>query len=213
MDANLKKANKLKIEKVIKNLTRRNMTGYYCETSEEAIEQIMALTPEGSVVSWGGSVTLDQLGVKEKFKEGPYEVNDPNVLSDAAENFEAKRQALLSDVYLMSTNAITMDGELVNIDGRGNRVAAMVFGPNKVIIVAGANKIVYDEKDAVDRIKNDACPPNCLRLGRTTPCAVEGKCGNCLNKGNTICCHTVTTRFSFVEDRIHVILINENLGY
>jgi len=213
MDVNVKKANKVKIEKVIKKLAARNMTGYYCETIEDAVAQVLDLIPEGSKVSWGGSVTLDQTGIREAIKAGPYDVNDPNVLPTPAEATEAKRQALLSDVYLTSTNAITMDGELVNIDGRGNRVAAIAFGPNKVIVVTGANKIVFDESDAIDRIKNDACPPNCLRLGLTTPCSVEGKCGNCLSKGNTICCHTVTTRYSFVEDRIHIVFINENLGY
>lgn len=213
MDANLKKANKIKIEKIIKKLALRNMTGYYCETAADAVEQIRALIPEGVEVSWGGSVTLDQIGIKDVLKSGNYNVLDPMSVSDPAEGLQARRKSLMSDVFLTSTNAITMDGELVNIDGRGNRVAAMIFGPEKVIVVAGANKIVFDESDAVDRIKNDACPANCLRLDRKTPCAIEGKCGNCLSKGNTICGHTVTTRFSFIDDRIHVVLINENLGY
>ena len=106
-----------------------------------------------------------------------------------------------------------MDGELVNIDGVGNRVAAMCFGPNKVIVVAGANKIVENEEAAIARIKTDACPPNCIRLDKQTPCALTGKCGQCLTPGQTICSYTVTTRFNSIPDRVHVILVNEVLGY
>lgn len=213
MDTNVRKANELRINTVIKNLEKRNMKGYYCETIEEAAQQVKALIPEGAEVAWGGSLTLDQIGIKPILKDGNYNVNDPMSYADPLEGREARRQALLSDVFLTSTNAVTLDGELVNIDGVGNRVAAMVFGPKKVIVVAGANKIVFDEADAVDRIKCDACPPNVTRLGRKTPCAVTGKCAECLISGQTICSYTVTTRFSGIDDRIHVILVNEVLGY
>lgn len=214
MDTNVKKANKVKIEKVIENLKRRNISGYYCEDKEEAVKQILELIPDGSEVSWGGSMTLEQIGIKKAVREKGYSVNDPmSALNDQKRALELRRKALSSDVFLSSVNAVTMDGEIVNIDGTGNRVAAIVFGPERVILVAGANKIVFDERDAIDRIKNDACPPNCIRLGKKTPCAVTGKCGNCLSAGNTVCCHTVTTRFSSIDDRMHVILVNENLGY
>lgn len=213
VDANVKKANEIKIKKVISNLEKRNITGYYCEDKASAVELILSLIPEGAEVSWGGSATLGEIGIKDGVKAGNYKVNDPMAAADPAEGLEARRRALLSDVFLSSANAVTMDGEIVNIDGRGNRVAAITFGPKKVILAVGANKLVLDEKDAVDRIKNDACPPNCIRLGLKTPCAVTGKCGNCLSRGNTVCCHTVTTRFSFEDDRLHVVLINENLGF
>lgn len=213
MDANIRTANELRIKTVIKNLAKRNMAGYYCETIEDAVEQVKALIPEGSEVAWGGSLTLDQVGIKETLKSGNYVVNDPMSYADPAEGLEARRRGLMADVFLTSTNAITMDGELVNIDGTGNRVAAIVFGPKKVIFIAGVNKIVMNESDAVDRIKCDACPPNVTRLGRKTPCAVTGKCADCLTKGATICCQTLTTRFSGIDDRIHVILVNEVLGY
>ena len=200
--------NKVKIETVIKNLEKRNMKGYYCETAEEARELALSMIGENDVVSWGGSETVVQIGIKEYLK---------NVIDrDAAppEDFiKVRREALLSDVFLTSTNAITMDGELVNIDGMGNRVAAMIFGPNKVIVIAGANKIVKNEAAAIARIKTEACPPNCIRLAKKTPCAVTGECGNCLIPGQTICAYTVTTRFSGIPDRIHVILVNENLGF
>lgn len=213
MDANMKAANAVKIKTVIKALEKRNMTGYYCENVEDAINQILKLIPEGSEVSWGGSVTLNEIGIKDILKTGNYNVNDPMCISDIEKAMEARRKSLSADVFLSSVNAITMDGEIVNIDGKGNRVAAIIFGPEKVILIAGANKLVRSEADAVDRIKNDACPPNCVRLGKTTPCAITGKCGDCLTPNQTICSHTVTTRFSSIEDRIHVVLVNENLGY
>lgn len=213
MDINAKKANEVKIRTVIKNMEKRNITGYYCEDKEAAVKQVLSLIPEGSEVSWGGSMTLGETGIKEAVKQGNYKVNDPTAVSDPAEGLQARRRALLSDVFLSSANAVTMDGEIVNIDGRGNRVAAITFGPDKVILVVGANKIVFDERDAIDRIKNDACPANCIRLGVDTPCAVTGKCGSCMSRGNTVCCRTVITRFSYTDDRLHVVFVNDVLGY
>lgn len=213
MDANMKKANEVKFRTVIKNFEKRNITGHYCDTAAEAVDKILELTPEGSEVSWGGSATLNEIGIKDVLKDGNYIVNDAMAISDAAKALEARRRSLLSDVFLASANAVTMDGEIVNIDGKGNRVAAIIFGPKKVILVVGANKLVRSEADAVDRIKNDACPPNCVRLGKQTPCAITGKCGDCLTRGETVCGHTVTTRFSSIDDRLHVILVNENLGF
>jgi len=213
MDANIRKANELRIKTVIKNLEKRNMTGYYCENAEQAAEQVLALIPEGSEVSWGGSLTLDQIGVRNMVKEGNFVVNDPMIYADPLESREARRKSLLSDVFLTSANAVTMDGEIVNIDGIGNRVAAIVFGPKKVIMVVGVNKLVNAEADAVDRIRCEACPPNVVRLGRKTPCSVTGKCAECLIPGETICGQINTIRFSGIDDRIHVILVNEVLGY
>jgi len=214
MEKAIKAANEVKIRTIIENLDKRNITGYYCETKEEAAELVLSMIPEGAEVSWGGSYTLDQLDIKDTLKSGPYEVNDPmEIREDRAATMEMRRKAMNCDVYLSSLNAITMDGEIVNIDGTGNRVAAIVFGPEKVILVAGVNKIVLREADAVDRIRSEACPPNCIRLGKKTPCAVSGKCTECLIKGNTICSHTVTTRFSAIDDRMHVILVNDILGF
>lgn len=208
MERVIKAANKVKIETVIRNLEKRNMTGYYCENAEEAKALILSMINEDDVVSWGGSVTLNETGVKAELK---------NVIETAAakpeDAMKARREALLCDVFLTSTNAITMEGELVNIDGMGNRVAAMCFGPEKVIVVAGTNKIVKDEAAAIARIKTDACPPNCTRLSKKTPCAATGKCGECLIPGQTICAYTVTTRMSGIPGRIHVILVNETLGF
>ena len=213
MDVNVKKANELRIKAIIKNLEKRNITGYYCETAEDAANQIKELIPDGAEISWGGSVTLDQIGIRKMLKAEGCNVNDPMQPKEGDDPIELRRRSLLCDVFLSSLNAITMEGEIVNIDGTGNRVAAIAFGPNKVILVAGANKIVRNESDAIDRIKNDACPPNCIRLGKQTPCALTGKCADCMTKGNTICCITTTTRFSGIDDRLHVVLVNENLGF
>lgn len=204
----VKDANRRKMEGIIKNLEKRNMVGHYCETPDDACEKILSLIDEEQSVSWGGSATLDEIGIKDKLKH----VIDATKASP--ENaYDERRKTLLADVYLTSTNAITMDGELVNIDGTGNRVAAMCFGPKKVIVVAGVNKITEDETAALSRIRTDACPPNCIRLKKNTPCAITGKCGHCLTPGQTICAYTVTTRFSGVADRIHIILVNEVLGF
>ena len=208
MEQNVKEANKRKIELLIRNLKKRNMIGYYCETAEDARRQIRAMILDEDVVSWGGSATLDQIGIKKDLS------NVIDAMAAPTERaYEEWRRTLTADVYLTSTNAITMDGELVNIDGVGNRVAAMCFGPNKVIVVAGANKIAENEEAAIARIKTDACPPNCIRLDKQTPCALTGKCGQCLTPGQTICSYTVTTRFNSIPDRVHVILVNEVLGY
>ncbi len=208
MDKVIKEANRKKIETIIRNLAKRNMEGYYCETADDARDLILSMVGEQDTVSWGGSVTLNQIGIKEKLKNVIDATKAP-----AEKAYEERRRTLTADVYLTGTNAITMKGELVNIDGTGNRVAAMCFGPERVIVVAGVNKIVEDEAAAISRIHTDACPPNCIRLGKNTPCAATGKCGDCLTPGQTICAYTVTTRFSSIPRRIQVILVNESLGF
>ena len=173
MDKVIKEANRKKIETIIRNLAKRNMEGYYCETADDARDLILSMVGEQDTVSWGGSVTLNQIGIKEKLKNVIDATKAP-----AEKAYEERRRTLTADVYLTGTNAITMKGELVNIDGTGNRVAAMCFGPERVIVVAGVNKIVEDEAAAISRIHTDACPPNCIRLGKNTPCAATGKCGD-----------------------------------
>ena len=210
---NVKKANKAKIETVIKALEKRQMKGYYAEDGAAAVAMILDMIPEGSVVGRGGSETLNELGVFDELNKGNYTCIEPFKESDPEKSFELKRAVLCADVLLTSANAITMDGQIVNIDGNGNRVAAIIFGPNKVIYVVGANKLVGSLEEAEGRIKHDACPPNCIRLNKQTPCAITGKRGNCLSPGNTICCHTVVTRYNSLEDRVHVIFVNDNLGY
>lgn len=210
---NVKKANRIKIETVIKNLEKRDITGYYAENREEALKLAMDLIPEGATVGKGGSETMNQIGIIPVLQEGNYNYLDAFASADPEVQKETKRKTFFADVMLTSANAITLDGEIVNIDGTGNRMAAVIWGPDKVIFVVGSNKIVESVEDAVDRIRCDACPPNCLRLAKKTPCAATGKCGDCMSLGNTICCHTVITRFSSIKDRMHVIMVNEPLGF
>lgn len=212
MQHHVKKANKLKIETIIKNLARRNMIGHYCESREEACELALSLIEDKSVVSWGGSVTLDETGIKTLLAERDVTLIDPYGTKDPAESLERRRQQLFADVVLMSSNAITMDGELVNIDGTSNRVASLCFGPKKVILIVGANKISTDVESAIKRAKLDAAVPNNVRLKKNNPCTITGECSNCLSK-ECICCNTVITRFNSTPGRIVVILVNENLGF
>jgi L-lactate utilization protein LutB len=207
------KANKVQIEGIIKNLEKRGMKGYYCENGREASEKLLSLIPDGALVSWGSSSTLDEIEVKDKLPMIDAKVLDPMAFKDPEEAYAARVKALSADVFLTGTNAITLEGELVNIDGTGNRVAGLCFGPRKVIVVVGANKIVRDEEAAMARIKTRACVANCIRLDKKTPCAVTGKCADCLIPGQTICSMTVVTRFCNKADRIHVILVNESLGF
>jgi hypothetical protein len=213
MNEAIKNANRKQIELIIKNLEKRNMAGYYCENIEEAYDTVMSLIEDNTVVGWGGSSTLGEIGIKEGLKERKLTVIDPYNMSDPKESMAAKIRLLRSDNFLMSTNAITLEGELINIDGSGNRVAALCFGPKQIIIVAGVNKIVESESNAIARIKTKTCPPNAIRLKKQTPCGLVGKCAECLISGETICSMTVTTRFCSVPKRIKVVLVNENLGY
>lgn len=189
------------------------MSGYYCETVREAEEKILSMIQDGDLVSWGGAITLDEMGVKEKLPMIGAKSLDVWAYKDPEEARAAKIAALNGDVFLTSTNAITLDGQLVNIDGTGNRIAAMAFGPRKVIVVAGVNKITADVDSAIKRIKTDAAPSNCIRLGKQTPCAITGQCTSCKIPGETSCCSTVVTRFSNRPGRMHVILVNEDMGY
>lgn len=208
---NIKKANKAKFDTILKGLERRGMKGFYAEDKEEALKIALSFIKEGDKVSCGGSMTLAELDFQSHFEEAGAEWINPNQYEDMDKKYEERVRALGSDVYYMSSNAITMDGVLVNIDATGNRVAALCYGPKQVVLIVGANKIAVDEEDAINRIKTYACPPNCIRLGRNTPCAITGKCGECLSK-ETICSMTVSTR-ACITDRINVILVNDNLGY
>lgn len=197
---------------IIKNLEKRHMEGYYCATKEEAVAKALELMPAGSSIGWGGSMTLSETGLMEALKEKDYRLIDRMAGKTPKETKKLYSEICMADCYLMSTNAITLDGELVNIDGRGNRVAFLCFGPDSVIILAGMNKVVPDVKAGIDRVRNMAAPPNTVRLNRNTPCSETGKCADCLSP-DCICGQTVITRLSMVPGRIKVVLIGEELGY
>lgn len=208
----IKEANKVKSETIIKNLQKRNMEGFYVETREEAIEKVMSLINQDDVVGWGGSFTIDELGIKNLLEEKNIKVIDRDKATSPEERKKLMKQALTSDVFLVSTNAITMDGELMNIDGNGNRIAAINYGPDSVIVVAGMNKVVTKLDDALAKIRLDATVPNAFRTNSQTPCRVTGKCTECLSD-QTLCCQILVTRYSKPKNRIKVILVGENLGF
>lgn len=210
----LEKANALKAETIIKNLNKRNIEGFYCATKNDALKQALSYIEKGSVVSWGGSESVKEIGLMDAVTSGDYKIVDRSLAKNYEEQRELFSKAVLSDYYLMSSNAITLDGELINIDGTGNRVACLSYGPKHIVMIVGMNKVVNNVKDGIARVRNFASPPNALRLGLKTPCSMTGRCGDCY--GDTcICSQIVITRrqSAAMKDRIKVILVGENLGY
>ena len=210
----LKEAEKLRAKTIIKGLEKRNMEGVFCETKEDALSKALSYIEEGSSVTWGGSMSIEEIGLMDAVKNGNYKVIDRSVAKNYEEQREIFSKAVLADYYLMSSNAITLDGELINIDGTGNRVACLTYGPKNVIMIVGMNKVVNDVEDGIKRVRNFASPPNTLRLGLKTPCSMTGRCGDCY--GDTcICSQIVVTRRQSAAMRGHikVILVGESLGY
>ena len=199
---------------VVRALESRHFEAYFCKTGEEALARVLALIPERESVSWGGSVTLEAIGLTKRLHEcGRYDVLDRDQTTTPAERFEATRQALLCDNYLTSVNAISEDGQLVNVDGNGNRVAAMAFGPKRVIVVAGMNKVVKTSGDAVSRARHFAAPTNVQRIpSLAPPCRATGACQDCKSL-DSICSCIVTTRLCRPPGRIKVVLVGETLGF
>ena len=188
------------------------MEGYYVDNGKEAVEKALSLTAPGSSVSWGGSMTITDIGLIDALKAGDYTVLDRTVPKTDEEKREFFGKVNMCDYYFMSTNAITMDGELLNIDGTGNRVASLIFGPANVVIVAGMNKVVDNVDTALDRARNTAAPMNTIRLDRSTPCTKTGRCMDCMSP-ECICNQFVVTRGCRPVGRIKVILVGEELGY
>ncbi|MBR3825717.1 MAG: lactate utilization protein [Lachnospiraceae bacterium] len=212
MDQNKAKRNKLLAEKVIKGLQSRNMEGYYVKNKEEALKKVFSLIPRGSSIGWGGSASVDEIGFKVVAKTGEYVVFDRDKGKNPIEKKQIEIQTFGCDYYLCSSNAITEDGILVNIDGNSNRVAAIAYGPTHVIMVVGMNKVAKDLDAAICRARNEAAPINAQRFELDTPCRKNGSCANCMSK-DTICCQFLVTRFSRHEGRIKVILVGEDLGF
>lgn len=197
---------------LIKKLELRGMEGHYCSTKEEAKELALSLMEKGSSVTWGGTETIKEIGLFDALDSADYNLLDRTTAKTPEEQREFYGKAVMADYFLMSSNAITLDGELINIDGNGNRVACLITGPRNVIVVAGVNKLVSDVASGIARVHNFAAPPNGARLNTNTPCAITGRCGNCLADG-CMCCQEVVTRKSRVPGRIKVIIVGESLGY
>lgn len=197
---------------ILKNCKKRGFTGVYVPTAADAKAEIAAMLRPGLTVANGGSETLAELGFRQMVEEAGCVCFDRSTAVTPREKRDIHAKAVMSDLYFMSSNAITVAGELVNIDGAGNRVACLIHGPEKVVLVIGMNKVARDIPSAIDRVKLQAAPPNCVRLNRNTPCAATGVCGDCHSEG-CICCNTVITRHSGTPGRIHLILVGEKLGY
>ena len=209
MNENISKRNSLLAQKVIAGIDSRNMKGYYANSKEEALKLALDLIPEKSSVTMGGAMSAHEIGLVDALQKGDYDFIDRDA-------YEDKRAAMLkaydADFFLSSANAITEDGVIVNIDGNANRVSAIAQGPKHVIFIVGMNKVCPDVDAAMKRARNVAAPINAQRFGLSTPCAKTGSCMNCKSP-DTICCQFLITRFSRHPGRIHVIMVNDNLGY
>ena len=208
----LKKARENQAKSIIKNLEKRNMTAYYCESKDACCKKVLEIIGNGKSVSWGGTMSMKQCGIAEALAENSTLTILDRAKQPADKMKEFFKEVSACDYYIMGTNAITLDGELVNIDGNGNRLASLIFGPEHVIVIAGMNKVSTDVPEALHRVRNIASPPNTVRLGKNTPCAADGRCHDCMSP-DCICNQIVITRRSREKERIIVLLVNDNLGF
>ncbi len=212
MNTPINERNKKLGEAVAASMRQRHFDAYYCESCEEAVSLALSLMPKGTSVGWGGSVSIFQSGLVDAiYSSGDYEILDrAKVLPEDRDEF--MKRVAFCDTFLASANAVTEDGQLVNIDGMGGRVSAMIHGPKSVIVIAGVNKIVKTHEDAVSRAHNTAAPINAQRFDINTPCKNSGKCADCKSP-DSICATIVTHRLSKPAGRIKVIIVGENLGF
>lgn len=209
----LRKRYALMAPKVIQALERRGFNGYFAKDRAEAKKMLLEMIPEGAVIGWGGSMTLDHMDVKDELLSDKYDTIDRTKAKTPEEKHSMEREILgRATHFLTSVNAMSEDGVLFNIDGVGNRVAATVFGPDKVIYLVGMNKISRTREDAYTRMRTLASPANCARLNKNTPCGLTGMCGDC-QSDDCICSYIVETRHCMDKNRIHVILIGEDMGF
>ena len=204
--------NEINAKKIIENLEKRNIQGFFVKTKEEALKLALNIIPNKSTICWGGSQSILQIGLIDALYNGDYTLFDRAKATTQEEIDNIYRKAFFSDFYLASANAITLDGKIINIDGTGNRVSAMIYGPKNVLLIVGLNKVAKDEISGIDRARNYASPMNAIRIDKNTPCKVKGNCYDCISN-ETICCVTTITRYSKEKNRIKVILVEEELGY
>jgi len=206
------KRNQLLAQKLIKNLERRNFEAYFCKSSVEVIDKVISIIPKGSSITWGGSATIRDIGLTKALHEKSYDVYDRDLATTNEEKESFYLKAFSCDYYLSSVNAISEDGVIVNIDGNGNRVAAITFGPKHVIFIVGLNKVAQDVNAALVRARSIASPINAARFDIGTPCQKDGMCHNC-NSPQSICNYIHFLRNSHPAKRHVVILVDEDLGY
>lgn len=196
---------------LVKNLQNRHFDAYYCATKEEALTKALELIPEGATIGWGGSLTIGQIGLLDALKKGDYRLLDRDQCKSVEERETVQRQAFSADVFLSGANGISLDGQLVNIDGTGNRVAPVIYGPREVLIISGMNKVEDTLEAAMTRARTVAAPMNKQRFPNQTPCEVTGTCADCKAEG-CICNQIVITRHCRPIGRIKFILVGEDLG-
>ncbi|MBE6769476.1 MAG: lactate utilization protein [Ruminococcaceae bacterium] len=200
------------LNEVIKGLKSRNINGYFAENKKEALEIALSLMEKGKTVGWGGSMSVREIGLYDEILKGDFITFNRDTCETAEQKREMELKTLGADYFLCSCNAVTKDGILINIDGFANRVAAIAYGPKKVIMIVGINKICEDFDSALLRARQTAAVRNAQRFPINTPCKKMGNCADCKSP-DTICCQFLATRFSRDKDRMHLILVNEDLGF
>lgn len=198
-------------EILVKNLKARHFDAWYCESKEEALAKALELIPEGSSVGWGGAMSAQQIGLMTALHEGNFNAIDRDLAKTPEEREQAIKECMFADYFLTGANALSLDGQMVNIDGAGNRVSAVIYGPKNILVIAGMNKVVDDLDAAIHRARTVAAPMNKQRFEPNTPCAVTGSCADCKVEG-CICNHIVVTRHCRPVGRIKFILVGEPLG-
>lgn len=198
-------------ELLVKNLRSRHFDAWYCKNKEEALAKALELIPDGASVAWGGVLSAQQIGLIDALRSDRYHAIDRDRANTPEQRLQAMKDAMFADVFLTGANGLSLDGQMVNIDGTGNRVAATIYGPKEVIVIAGMNKVCDTLQQAVERARQVAAPLNMQRFMKDTPCARTGKCGDCKAEG-CICNQIVITRHCRPAGRIRFILVGEDLG-
>lgn len=196
---------------LVKNLKSRHFDAVYCATKEEALEKALQWIPEGATVGWGGAMSAQQIGLMDAVNNGPYNAIDRDKCKTPEEREQAARDCMFCDVYLTGANGMSLDGQMVNIDGTGNRVAAMIYGPKTVLVIAGMNKVEDTLESAVKRARTVAAPLNQQRFLLDNPCTATGTCADCKSE-RCICNQIVITRHCRPVGRIKFVLVGEELG-
>ena len=197
---------------LVNNLKKRHFDAVYCQTKEDALKQALEYIPDGATVGWGGAYSAQQIGLMDAVNNGNYRALDRDKCKTLEERDQIARDCLQADVFLTGANAISLDGQMVNIDGSGNRVAAIIYGPKNVLVIAGMNKVADSLEAAIERARTVAAPINQQRFGLDNPCTVTGVCGDCKSE-TCICNHIVVTRHCRPVGRIKFILVGEDLGF
>ena len=198
-------------EILVKNLKSRHFDAWYCEDKASALAKALELIPEGSTVGWGGALSAQQIGLMDAVNAGNYRAIDRDQCKTPEEKLQAAKESMFADVFLTGANALSLDGQMVNIDGTGNRVAAIIYGPGTVLVIAGMNKVMDDLDAAMTRARTVAAPMNKQRFPNQTPCEITGTCGDCKAEG-CICNQIVITRHCRPVGRIKFIIVGEELG-